>query len=85
MTFEDAVHYTDESLRHCKEILTFLKKKQTATQEYARNLSKVVPSPIKSPSEKIPAEKSVNENSHLRRVFQELNDGIASIADVHVN
>lgn len=84
MTFESAVQYTEESLRHSKEILLFLKKKQIASNEYAKGLSKVGQNTMKSASSINSPEIKFNENSHLRRVFQELNEGISSIMEVHV-
>lgn len=85
MTFEDAVHYTDESLKHCKEILSFLKRKQFSTLDYVKGLSK-----MRQQSAKLTTNTTSQldlkqvESTHIRRVFQELNEGVTSIMEVQV-
>jgi len=83
MALDDAVKYTEESMRHCKEVLSFLKKKQIAEQDYARALQRIQPT-LKSPIPQADT-KNLIANSHLWRVFQELNEGMNSIADIHVH
>ncbi|KAJ3414308.1 Ras GTPase-activating protein 1 [Chytridiales sp. JEL 0842] len=41
MTYESALKYTDESIRQCKELASFLKKRQAVEMEYARSMLKI--------------------------------------------
>lgn len=85
MPFEDALKYTDESTRHCKEILSFLRKKQLANMDYSKALFKTQPATKSQQSLSSTADvKLMTENTHLWRVFQELNEGVNSIAEIHV-
>ncbi|KAJ3218556.1 Ras GTPase-activating protein 1 [Dinochytrium kinnereticum] len=41
MTYETVLKYTEESVKQCRELASFLKKRQAAEAEYARSLLKI--------------------------------------------
>ncbi|KAJ3083733.1 Ras GTPase-activating protein 1 [Quaeritorhiza haematococci] len=41
MTFDSVMRYTEESVRQCRELVAFLKKRQTIESEYAKALAKM--------------------------------------------
>ncbi|KAJ3188980.1 hypothetical protein HK101_009062 [Irineochytrium annulatum] len=45
MTYESALRYTEESVKQCKELANFLKKRQQAEHDYARTLVKLSQKP----------------------------------------